>query len=381
MTPALLLLPIVALLFALLSETCPASYRSSTPLLAPKLKRVVIGYYPAWKRNEFSHQRVHFELLTYLAHAFTKPDALGNLIVPVDYLYPELLREAHRYGVKVLMSIGGWGNSEGFPGMASAPETRTRFVNQVVDFVRQHHYDGVDIDWEFVSTAEDQRNFTVLIKELSAALKSQSPPLVLTMAAPSGSYWGKWINYEEVAADFDYISAMTYDFHGPWSDHSGHNSPLYSCGGDVCGSFHDSHLYFLSRSVPREKLLLGLAFFGRSFDCPGLYQKFQTSTYYGYGEVIELLKSGWASLWDDCAKVPLAQSPDGKMLVSYDDEKSISLKCEYILDSGLAGVIIWEITQDDDSRGPVLLGAVGRAFQEPDKRKRDRRDKFTEERE
>lgn len=363
--PLLLVTVAVALGLVFLSGSCPGPVKLAAPPATPNLDRVVMGYYPSWRRSELDHTRVHFEFLTHLAHAFTRPDGQGNLVVPEDYLYPELVERAHRHGVKVLMSIGGWENCEGFPGMASTPETRSRFIGQVVDFVTRYGYDGVDIDWEFPSTAEEREHFVRLAEELSAALKAQKRPLLLTMAAPSGHYWGQWINYEEMVAYFDYISAMTYDFHGQWSDHSGHNSPLYSCGGDVCGSVHDSVVYFLSRRVPPEKLLLGLAFFGRSFDSGGLYQKFQKSAYYAYVEVVDLLNAGWVRFWDDCASVPFVQSPDRGTMVSYDDQRSIFLKCQYAIASNIAGVIIWEITLDEErGDGPVLLGTVGKAFSE-----------------
>jgi chitinase len=33
--------------------------------------------------------------------------------------------------------------------MANNPTTRAFFVNSVVQFVRQHGFDGFDIDWEY----------------------------------------------------------------------------------------------------------------------------------------------------------------------------------------------------------------------------------------
>lgn len=334
------------------------------PSELPNLAKVVMGYYPAWKKNVFDHTKIKYEYLTHIAHAFTMPDAAGNLIIPADYVYPELTSEAHRQNVKVIMSLGGWGNCEGFPGMAATLETRSRFIGQVLSFLKTHHYDGVDIDWEFVSNPVERQNFVFLIKELSPALKAQNPPLLLTMAAPAGHYWARWINYEELITSFDFIGCMTYDYHGEWTDHSGHNSPLYSCGNDACGSFNDSYLYCISRSIPGEKLLLGLPFYGRSFDCPGLYQKFQKSFYYGYNEVMDLLNSGWTYLWDDCSQVPYVQKPDKMMIVSFDDEKSVALKCRYVLDKKAAGVIIWEITQDDYKGSSVLLKVVGETFKQ-----------------
>ncbi|MFZ2054212.1 MAG: glycoside hydrolase family 18 protein [Candidatus Aminicenantales bacterium] len=355
---------LLLLLVILLAGMC--SRRSTAPEnLEPEsqaLTKIVMGYYPAWKKGAYDYSRLRYEHLTHIAHAFTKPDADGHLIVDDDYIYPELVDAAHRNDVKAIMSIGGWGNCEGFPGMAASVETRARFISQVLAFLKANHYDGVDIDWEFVSNPAEQLNFVLFIKELSAALKTESPPLELTMAAPSGHYWGKWISYEEVVGCFDFIAVMTYDYHGEWSDHSGHNSPLYSCAGDTCGSWHDSFLYHISRGIPREKLLLGLAFFGRSFDCPEFYQPFRRSLQYGYDEIVELRDSGWVFFWDDCAHVPFLRKPDKSVVLSYDNEQSVALKCRYVKENGAAGVIIWELTQDDSRGEPALLKRVGETF-------------------
>ena len=354
------------LAFLLISGTTCSSKtpppEPSTDAAPSRPAKVVIGYYPSGKRNNFDHRKIKYEFLTHLIHAFVKPDSAGNLVVPQDFIYPELVEEAHKKEVKILLSIGGWGNCAGFPGTASTPENRQRFISQVLEFLCIHQYDGVDIDWEFVSNPTDQKNFVFLIKELSAALKAQEPPLLLTLAAPSDHHWGKWIAYEELISSLDYISCMTYDYHGPWSDHSGHNSPLYSCDGDVCGSFNDSYEYMISRGVEGEKLLLGLPFFGRSFNSAELYEKFEKSYYYAYLEVRDLLDSGWSSEFDDCALVPYVRKPDNRMIISYDDEKSIALKCQYVIEKKVGGVMIWELTQDDWGGTSVLLDVVGREF-------------------
>jgi len=321
-----------------------------------------MGYYPAWSKADFGYTKLRFEYLTHIAHAFTKPDAAGNLVVDPDYLYPDLVAEAHRRGVKMIMSVGGWENCEGFPGMVALPTTRAKFIGQVLDFLKTNSYDGVDIDWEFVSNPTEQRDFGFFIKELSEALKAQSPPLQLSMAAPADNYWAQWINFEELSGYFDFIGFMTYDFHGPWSDHSGHNSPLYLCGNDTCGSLNDTFIYGLSRKVPKEKLLVGLAFYGRSFNCAELYRPFTESLSYNYSDVVGLLNLGWTRAWDDCPQVPIARKADQSVLVSYDDEQSIGAKCRYVLDKNGAGVIIWELTQDYVQGQPVLLKVVGDSF-------------------
>lgn len=335
---------------------------------APALSKVVMGYYPVWKRAEFSHSQIDFTSLTHLALAFTKPDSDGNLVVDPDYIYPELVEAAHSHSVKVIMSIGGWGNCQGFPPTAASPEKRSRFINQIVEFCRQHNYDGVDLDWEYVSNEQESQNFSDLVRELSAALRAMDPPRLLTMAAPAGSYWGRWINYEQLHPYFDYIALMTYDYHGPWSDHSGHNSPLYTCQNDPCGSFDDSFSYAVIRGIPLDKLLLGIPFFGRSFNTGKLYAPSTESQYYTYTDVQKLLASGWKYNWDFCSQVPFLLSPSRTTLLSFDDIRSVFRKCRYVLDKGLGGVIIWEVTADWHNGRPELLQTVARTFRTPVKK-------------
>jgi len=324
----------------------------------PRVEKVIIGYYPCEKRTVVDHRQIDFHYLTYLIEAFTWPDRDGHLLVSSDFIYPELLAAAHEKGVKVIMSIGGWGNCDGFPPMATSAEKRSRFIAEVLDFCLLHGYDGVDLDWEFVSNEEEKAGFSSLVKELSALLKAQNPPLLLTLAAPAGPYWGRWINFEELHPYFDFISFMTYDYHGPWTDHAGHNSPLYTCLNDPCGSVDDTFSYALIREIPLKKILLGIPFYGRSFETTGLYKPATSSQYYVYSEIKKLMASGWKYNWDGCAQVPYLLSPDKKTLLSFDDRKSIQKKAQYLLAKKAAGFIIWEITADVVNGRSELLPVV-----------------------
>lgn len=327
-----------------------------------KLPKIVMEYYASWERQLFDHNKIDYRHLTHIAHAFTKPDSDGHLIVDEGYIYPELNQEAHRHNVKMIMSIGGWGNCEGFPPMASSRSARERFIAQVVSFCKENGYDGVDIDWEYVSNPEESENFVLFIEELSDALKGFDPPLELSMAAPSGHFWGQWFNYEELIDEFDYISFMTYDYHGPWSDHSGHNAPLYSCHDDPCGSMNDTFSYARKRNVPKEKLLLGLPFYGRAFDCGGLQRPFEDSRYLNYREILKFVRTGWQYIWDGCAEVPYLRNPQGTAIICYDDERSVSVKCRFIEEKQAAGVIIWELSGDYVQNKSVLLDIIGKEF-------------------
>ena len=358
--PSVRLLAVSSVVAALLAlAVCKVA---QVPAVPARPSKAVLGYYVSWKQAEFDHTQVRYEYLTHIAHAFVWPDPSGNIVVPPGFLYPELNAAARAHGVKMMVSVGGGGNCAGFPGASSTAANRARFVGQLVDLCRRNAYDGVDLDWEFVSNEEERANFTLLAEELGAALKAQSPPLLLTMAAPGNNFYGRWIEFERLSAAFDLIGFMTYDYHGTWSGHSGHNAPL-TAGADVaCGSLDASFGYALSRRVPPDKVLVGLAFYGRSFDCGGLGLPFTSSEYWPYNEVMKLPEAEWALVWDGAAQVPYLRRRDGGMIVSFDDMRSISLKCQYVKDKQSAGVIIWELSQDRRAGTSELLQVVGKSF-------------------
>lgn len=74
---------------------------------------------------------------------------------------------------------------------------------------------------------------TFLLQELRAEFNKESPPLLLA-ASISG-----YKEVIDVAYDFrtlgenlDFMSVMTYDYHGAWEKKTGHVSPLYQRAGD-----------------------------------------------------------------------------------------------------------------------------------------------------
>jgi chitinase len=348
-----------AALALLAAAACEVQQVPSAP---SRPNKVVMGYYRTSSREVLDHTGIEYQYLTHIAHAFAWPDANGNLTVPQGFLYPELNAAAHAGGVKMIVSLGGWGNCAGFPGTTATAENRARFIGQLVDFCKANAYDGADLDWEFVSNETEKANFVLFVEALAAAFKAQTPPLLLTAAVPSDNYYGRWIDYARLADDFDFIGFMTYDYHGAWSDHSGHNSPLYTPSGDGCGSLDATFTYGLGRQVPAARLLVGLAFFGRSFDCGALGLPFTTSRGWDYGEVMALPSADWTRIWDGQAQVPYMRRNDGGLIVSYDDMSSIGLKCQYVKDKASAGVIIWELGGDRRSGSSELLEVVGRSF-------------------
>lgn len=302
-----------------------------------------------------------------------------------------LFELAKENGVKVMASIGGWSMSKHFADVAADPVKRARFVEDCKVLIAMG-FDGIDLDWEFIGpfpgmncigTQADYTNFAILVEEIRAAI---GPNKLITAALAQTEQKLKDFDWPRLDASMDLFNFMTYDFNGGWSNIAGHNSPLYDYPGQEWAGFslNDCTEVLLRLGVPKNKINLGMAFYGRSVICdpaigpaglnaPTLkrsetiqpdgpistcadYDNFKafdgTPNYETIRQVTGFgTTGGWTKHWDDIAKVPYLTN--GKYFISYDDEQSIALKSQYIVDNGLAGTIIWQVFGDLEFGGTV----------------------------
>jgi chitinase len=379
---------------------------ASIPLDAQPRRHEVVGYYPSWKWRTDSHvltpEKIPFGMLTIVNYAFFYPlpdgtiegrDSAGDAMIlsPNGERTGENMGSplsitalAHRSGVSVLLSIGGWEDSNNFPAVAADSARTARFAHSCAGRIREFGFDGIDIDWEFPGYAEhngtpsDGRNFVRLLSALRDTLDvlglEAGRHLLLSAALPADRGQAGVMNIRGVARLLDFLNIMTYDFYGPWDAHAYHNAPLFAGpGGDsartVDGAFR---LYHETFGVAADRINLGVPFYGHTYTgCtelngghgPGDTVHFPAGGAFYYS--IAAQRKNFTRHWDERARVPFLTSSAWNMLVSYDDEESVGCKARYVLDSGARGLIVWEITGDylPDGSHP-LLEAIDRVFHE-----------------
>lgn len=333
--------------------------------------KVVVGYYPSYRHDSYPPRAIKFEHITHLAHSFIWPAASGSgaMDVPAGFVFPELIEAAHDAGVKVIVALGGAGNNAGFGPASSDPDTRAVLVQNIVEFVIDNVYDGVDLDWEGFTNAAYRDALSALIEDLDAALEAADPDLTLSMPLGATNWHGAY-DMERVADHLDWIGIMTYDMHGGWTHHAGHLAPLYPAPGDEDHFSMDQSIdYWLARGVPESKLLPGIPFYGRQWEgASALHDPTVGAvTALTYASIEPLVGSeGWERHWDEVALVPYLINEDAELFLTYEDEESVAEKIEYVRERDLPGVIVWEISQDDMPTGDQpLLARVGELLEDP----------------
>ncbi|HZE99924.1 MAG TPA: glycosyl hydrolase family 18 protein [Planctomycetota bacterium] len=339
----------------------PAPPPQQKPGAAP---RSVLGYYPSWVAHP-NLREIRFDRFTHLAHAFLKSDRDGNLIEDKAIPSPELTRRAHETGVKVLLSLGGAGSAKAFRAVVASPEALRRYVAGVAKAVGDAGYDGVDVDWEPTEREEDRKGLIAL----TGALREQLPWNTMTAAAPGSDWYGRWWDVGALTRNVDFLNVMSYDFHGPWSEHAGHNAALHAAPDDEDGAVANASAALTywadTRKWPRERLQMGIPCYGRGFAVKSWHQKAAgkaTHESIDAHDVRGLIEDGWRRAWDAKVGVPTLLKEGVAELISYEDAESAALKGAWAREKGLRGIFFWNIEQDWADGDHEIVKSAAAAF-------------------
>ncbi|XP_069125372.1 chitotriosidase-1-like [Argopecten irradians] len=154
---------------------------------------------------------------------------------------------------------------------------------------------------------------------------------------------------------------MAYDLHGSWDRTLGHNSPLYSREGETSAVAQLNQdwgvTYWLSNGAPPEKIMLGIATYGRTFLTYNGNQMGDWALGPGrQGTFTE--EAGFLAYYEICHTSRMAGPASGTLKHSgtlrllpnrmggYDDVDSITIK-KYIKSTWSRGRYVWAIDMDD----------------------------------
>lgn len=237
--------------------------------------------------------------------------------------------------LKVVLSIGGW-TSGRFSEMAMDDNLRMSFAVDCKRIVDEFNLDGIDIDWEYPTSSEagissspaDKDNFTLLMRDIRSTIGDDK---LLTLAS---AYTADYYDFKAIDKYIDFINIMTYDMGRP----PYHNSPLYKSDHTRDLSSDQSVDKHVQAGIPINKLTLGMPFYGHAVKEIRDFLDFKD---------LHILDKDYTQQWDSVAQVPYYVDKDGKFICSYDDAKSLEIKCKYLLEKGMLGAMYWEYTCDD----------------------------------
>ncbi|RKF77084.1 Acidic mammalian chitinase [Golovinomyces cichoracearum] len=243
----------------------------SVSLSALSVQARYVFYYDQWNTdlpNRTVTAGIDHVIMSFASSSLFTTSPAGNY-VPFEKV--SKVRSHFDHGTKIMIAIGGWGDTTGFSQAAATNESRKIFAANVAALCDEHGFDGVDIDWEYPGgNGHDYRllpnsektsevdTFPVLLAEIRRAI---GPRKLLSIAAP-----GKvedMLAYTPSKSPaiwllVDWVNVMTYDLINRRHNTTTHHTSLRE-------SLKTIDYYINKLYLDPKKINLGFAMYAKYF--------------------------------------------------------------------------------------------------------------------
>jgi spore germination protein YaaH len=334
-----------------------------------KTAKKVYGFLPFWNLDQVVLQPE----LTHLAYFSLTITESGNLLTVTDgetdpgyrNLQTEdflgLVEQASAFQTKTHIVLTSFKN-ENIEKLLASPKSQETLLSEIDALLLAYPFSGINLDIEYVGQASPliRAQYTTFVRNVKEHLDNTYGNLELTVdmyagAATKNMLW----EVDQLAPLVDYIIIMAYDFHRSSSPVAGPVAPLFEKEASWTESINN-YLRDFARLVPTEKLLLGIPFYGYEWQTtstdPGSFTLPRTGATASYQRVKELIarkkELQLEEHWDQDALAPyLSYVENGKnYLVYFENSASVAYKLEYVNQLDLAGIAIWSLGYEGDSR-------------------------------
>lgn len=213
-------------------------------------RRLVLGYYVPYDASSWQTLEAQATNLDLVSAQWVTVDPCGSIGSRDDVTIKAFLRERGVRLVPSLLTSSGWLNHR----LLTDEPTTDRFLNEIVSYVLDEGYDGFDLDLEGVS-AQDRGAYTTFVARLAEALHRHGKLLTLAIPAKTSDVqtgWAGAYDYAALGKHADLILIMSYAY--TWSTSQPGSTAPYD--------WVDRVAAYAAGQIPREKLLLGIAFYG-----------------------------------------------------------------------------------------------------------------------
>jgi len=331
------------------SESKPPA-KSEPDLALRKLRWRVFGkrplgmyyYYPDGRGLESLKQNAA-KMSVLAPQCFTvDPDGVIEGSIP-----PEVLEIARGEGLPLMPLLI---NPRFDRGIATAllrsPEAQDRAVMYMAHLAERENFVGWQLDLEFIDPA-DKDLYTQFVRRAATRLHRDGRLLSVAVVprfsdafpgtSPSQQFrtgeWGAPYDYRALGRIADLVAVMAYDQHnqsGPPGPVAGH-------------AWMKAALDYAVKRISRQKLLLGIPFYGREWVKTAEGTQSRTLD---QGELRTLLaRPGIQVMRDDRWRVPWFQTREGanSRTVWFDDERSLGEKLDLVVQYRLRGFAPWRL--------------------------------------
>lgn len=332
------------------------------------------------------------QALDIVYYAFMVPSADGTVTFQ-NTAYIEEVNKLKEYDVRVVGVVNGVGSGtcQAFITITKDASLRAKFIKNLMDLVEQYNLDGLDIDWEAISSSlkpiASQMNLLMkeLREEMTRRQEEGGTPYFLSAAVPASSYGTATdrFDFKTLNQYLDYFNIMSYDLNNP--NKTTHLSPLYNSQKD--GGYGFSADYGVNRltslGVSKSKIIIGCAGYGKAYkvtgsisstfpglgvngtltQISGIPGSFTSGTLYGSAIEALIATGKYVSYTEKNSSGQIVGSylfnQTDKIFVTYDSSEAVYAKYQYADSMKGVGIMCWAYTEDT---ADTVINAISKAI-------------------
>jgi spore germination protein YaaH len=331
--------------------------------------KIVYGFVPYWTLDDVEVQPE----LTHLAYFGLTIGADGSIITRQDGgLEPgyhnlqsdkflELSQQMNTQNKSVEIVLSQFDNDT-IVSLLTNKKSTQNLLTSLDSILLAYPVNGINLDIEYAGPITDSLRSKMV--DLVAAInqhleqKYEHIQLSIDMYASAASRRQIW-DVENIGPNVDYIVVMAYDFHQRSSSQAGPVAPLFG-GDESWDSDINQHLADFVKLVPKEKLLLGVPFYGYEWQTTSREPQAHTFPKTGSTASFKRVKNIMSESevlqveegWNEQALSPyLSYIEDNEIfVVYYENSRSLSYKLDYVNQLNLGGISIWALGYEDSTR-------------------------------
>ncbi len=311
----------------------------------------VVAWIPYWDQERaFQSFTTNIDSFDYVSLFWYYLDKNGDIVKYIPAREDKsIIAIAHSNGVKVLALIanlpdagGGDWDAVRVNRVISSPQARAKHIEDILEIVRRHNFDGINIDYESLE-ASHKNDFTSFIKELSEALHKENKIVALALHPKTAegraneSNGSQAQDWKELGNYADQLHIMTYE------QYNASTKP----GPSAESTWNKRVIAYAKKLIPIEKIYFGVGLYGYEWPKDSEREVRGLTSM----QIDHIIASSSPRIMRDPASQEahfVYENDEGQEFeVWYNDVESVAYKLHFAKEEGVGGVGLWRLGGED----------------------------------
>lgn len=302
--------------------------------------------------NGSSYKNYNFRMLWGLSYfSYAVQPETGSYKKIHQWKTTSLIDSAKANGSKIFLSVSNFGRKNNSVFLKN-PKAQKTLIDSLSNLLALRSANGINIDFEEVSSA-NKDDFTKFIIQISKSLKQANPKYMVSLCLYATD-WNNVFDITTINPYIDFYTLMGYDYYGSFSKTTGPVTPFkYSV--QFGNGLKASVDYYMKEGVHPSKLIVGLPYYGaewytKNSDMGSVVTKFKSHPPYKSIREYYIDSLNIPIRFDSISSssyIIINDSQNRYRQIFFEDEKSLSIKYDWIKNNKIGGVGIWALGYDN----------------------------------